>query len=254
MAQKEIIFHADQLICLWYSKFVCSVNEFCSLWNNFAYFAWPVFSFNGFRSALWACLILKWRVEFGLSSDKLVFSIVWHWLTACKLFKEVLMIESQASCFTSFCSNSNKQTTEVVSKEPNMPTKTHACTVCLWLTDEMFNISIRSWFPLWLPPSRLMFRSDSFFIIFFILCPTLPLCFFFSKVYFLCILPVTSPCLYVDMWLFCLVFDAVSDIPSHQWPWCLAWWDLACQEPVCLFWSTGTSCCGGPSGYMLSFK
>lgn len=109
-------------------------------------------------------------------------------------------MESQASCFTRFCSNSsrNKQTTEVVSKEPNMLRKTHACSVCLWLTDEMFNISIRSWFPLWLPPSRLMFRSDSFFIIFFILCPTLPL--FFSSLKY----TFSSFYLYhhVYMWIF----------------------------------------------------
>lgn len=184
MAQKEIIFQADQLICLWYSKCVCSVKSSVVFGMILLTLHDQFFSFNGFRSALWACLILKWRVEFGLSSDKLVlllFDTGSLPLTAIFFFfKEVLMIESQASCFTRFCSNSsrNKQTTEVVSKEPNMLRKTHACTVCLWLTDEMFNISIRSWFPLWLPPSRLMFRSDSFFIIFFILCPTLPLCFF----------------------------------------------------------------------------
>ncbi len=102
----------------------------------------------------------------------------------------VLLVSVQTAATT------NKQLRS--SQEPNMLRKTHACTVCLWLTDEMFNISIRSWFPLWLPPARLMFRSDSFFIILFILCPTL--WFFFSEVYFLCILPVTSPRLWICGW------------------------------------------------------
>lgn len=43
---------------------------------------------------------------------------------------------------------------------------------------------------------------------------------------------------------------SVSDIPSHLRPWRSARWDLACQEPVCLFWS----CCSGPSSYVLGFK
>lgn len=67
------------------------------------------------------------------------------------------MIESQrgeAACFTSFCfqTATNKQLKTSRRNRQHAYKKHMRTPLCLWLTDEMFNISIRSWFPLWLPP------------------------------------------------------------------------------------------------------
>ncbi len=151
----------------------------------------------------------------------------------------VLLVSVQTAATT------NKQLRS--SQEPNMLRKTHACTVCLWLTDVMFNISIRSWFPLWLPPARLMFRSDSFLLS---CLSSVPLFGFSSLKYIFSAFYLLHHHVYGYVVGLSCFWCRVSDIPSHLQPWRLARWDSACQDPVCLFWSY----CSGPSGYVLGFK
>lgn len=146
------------------------------------------------------------------------------------------MIESQrgeAACFSSFCSNSNKQTTEDVSEErTTCLEKTNANVVCLWLTDEMFNISIRSWFPLWLPPGT----SDvlKWQLFYYLLYPLF------------IILPVTS----LFLWMLMVIWLSVSFFDIYG---CGVW--------TCRIWHARGPCvyfhlCGGfaASDCELGFK